>query len=154
MLLDFCNLIVIFDDDHYSNSDYDFIDGQHRELIRKVLINNGWTARSSRVFIKDDFELMFPRPSGTLGQDSSDTFIKEIDEKRYIFVTPTQAVLAAMNLGIWDQEAFVKLCRKFPINTEKVRQWKKEYGVDVPTHAELNELYELQKADFLKKIRK
>jgi hypothetical protein len=146
------NLICLFDDDYYSNIDYDFVSNQHRTVLRAHLIGKGWNPKSSRIFTKDSIEVVFPKPTGVLGTDPSDSVAAEMKTNRYIFCTPSQALLIMAKTNRWDQNLAQQMIKDCPANVDKVYQWMKEYKLVTPTKAQLSELKKFQSESFNKKV--
>lgn len=145
-------LICLYDDDLYSNIDYDFVSNKDREIIRLILKNLSWKQKSGRVFVKESFQLTFPRPSPTLGADPSDPVVSELNKNTYVFCTPTQALLTMSRKGSWNQDTAKKMIDKCPANIDKIYQWLKEYNMTVPSKENLEELKKIQRISFDKKV--
>ena len=110
-------LISIFDDEHYSNSDYDILEPTVRADIRRALQNNSWKEKGSRCFKKNDVEVRFPAPSHTLGCNPADKVLESLgDERVFCIVTPTQALLSSIALDEWSFEKAKKLVHHQPAN--------------------------------------
>lgn len=150
--LESLNLICLYDDDYYSNIDYDFVSNQHRSLLRVILIKLGWSAKSSRIFSKGEHEVLFPKPTGVLGTDPSDSVSSEFKENRFIFSTPSQAFLIMAKSDKWDQSKACDMVLKCPANIDKVYQWMKEYRLTAPTKEQLAEIKTIQAQEFQKKV--
>ena len=145
-------LICLYDDDNYSNIDYDFVSNQHRSFLRSILLNNGWKSKSSRLFIKDNFEVLFPKPTAVLGTDPSDAVSKEMKKDRYIFCTSSQAFLIMAKKGKWDHQRACEIVKNCPANIDKVYQWMNEYKLTSPSKEQLTEIKKIQTEGFKKKV--
>lgn len=113
-------LISVFDDEHYSNSDYDIVDPGMRSKIRDALLAENWSASGSKVFRKEEFKLVFPEPSHTLGANPADRVLEAIGDKTFLMVTPTQALLVSAYKSLWDLEESKKLVFYQPANLSKI----------------------------------
>lgn len=148
-------LVCLYDDDIYSNIDYDFVSNQHRSLIRRALLQEKWEELSSRSYQKNGFYLTLPKASSTLGTDPSDVILEELNrttEDSFVFCTPTQSLLVMLKQDLWDQNLAKEMIQKCPANIDKIYQWMKEYGSLKPTKAQLEELKKIQRANFDKKV--
>ena len=141
-------LISIFDDEHYSNSDYDILGPTVRADIRRVLIADGWKASGSKVFTKVDYTIKFPAPSHTLGCNPADKVVESIEGGGFCIVTPTQALLVAVLLREWDLENAKALVLHHPANLSKIWNWiLNEKSVHVP-RSDIAALKVVQKQGF------
>jgi len=116
-------LISIFDDEHFSNSDYDILDPVVRADVRRVLLAEGWTSKGSKVFEKNNFRVAFPSPSHTLGCNPADKILESLSDNTYCVVTPTQALLTSIALNVWDVEKAKSLVLHHPANLSKIWNW-------------------------------
>lgn len=146
-------LISFYDDEIYSNIDYDVLDGSLREKVRRLLLAEDWVNKGSREFSKDTHKCRFPKPSGTLGTSPSDVVLDE--RKRapgsYIFVTPTQALLVQIATNTWDLRKSLELVKHQPANLDKVIQWQSEMGLNHIKKQGLEELRALQEEGIKKR---
>jgi hypothetical protein len=141
-------LISIFDDEHYSNSDYDILDPNVRADVRRVLIADEWSSKSSKVFEKNGVQIKFPSPSHTLGCNPADKILESLEEGAFCIVTPTQALLASISLNKWEFEKAQKLVVYHPANLSKIWNWiSNEQSVHVPRE-DIAALKVIQKAGF------
>lgn len=141
-------LISIFDDEHYSNSDYDIVDPAARAKVRDALLSEGWSPSGSKVFTKEDFKVVFPEPSHTLGGNPADRVLEAIKNKHLLIVTPTQALLVSAYQNAWDLKIAEKLVFYQPANLSKI--WNLVQN-DVSLNIERNDivyLKEVQKKGF------
>ena len=126
-------MISLFDDTQFFNIDYDIIPGPERNQIYQALTNNGWTAKSSRIFEKDSFRCGFARPSHTLGANPATNVVSSKAEFDCQFVTPTQALLFMEMEGQWNNELAYRLVFEQPANLDKMFQWlneeKRDYNI-------------------------
>ncbi len=152
--------VSLFDDDYYSNIDYDFVSNNFRSLIRVILKKEGFLEKTSRRFIQTSNEidaenkltLSFPKPPHTLGADPSDNVIEELKKSDFVFATPTQTLLVMAKNNVWSQETALKLIEKCPANIDKIFQWLNELNLLAPTKEQLSELKTLQEKNFKKKV--
>ncbi len=145
-------MISLYDDDWYSNSDYDILGSDERKFIRAHLLEDGWSTKGSRYFYKDDFSCAFPKPSHTLGGNPANKVFDELGDDKFVFVTPTQALLVLAAIDEWDQEKIKHLVNEQPANLDKVWQWVKEEFLESVEFKQIHELKELQLKNFAKKI--
>lgn len=144
----FKGLISIFDDEHYSNSDYDILDPTVRADVRRVLLAEGWEASGSKIFKKNQVQIEFPSPSHTLGCNPADKILESIKENTFCIVTPTQALLVSISLNKWDFERAKSLVLYHPANLSKIWNWaSNEQSVHVPRE-DIAALKEIQKEGF------
>lgn len=120
-------IVSLFDDDFYTQVDFDIIDGKTRKIVRECLINSNWNALGSRYFISPcNKTFFFAKPSHTLGCNPADKLNESLKEGEFIFATPTQAILLLLkheytvNL---DEDWAIKFLHHHPVNTQKVYQW-------------------------------
>lgn len=164
--------ICLFDDDYYSNIDYDFVSNKFRSLIRIVLKSEGFLEKSSRTFIGDFKEeyteilefkknqnitnnkitISFAKPPHTLGADPSSNIFEELNKNSLVFSTPTQTLLIMAKNGSWSQDTAKNLIKQCPANIDKIYQWLRELGIKTPTKKQLSELKALQEKSFKKKV--
>lgn len=145
-------LISLYDDDWYSNSDYDMVGADDRKMIREFLLSKGWTPKGSRYFTKEGVTCAFPKPSHTLGCNPSDKVFDEISHNTVVFVTPTQALLVLAAVDKWDQEKVKMLISEQPANLDKAWQWIKEESLSGVNFKQIEELKEIQLKNFALKL--
>jgi hypothetical protein len=113
-------LISIFDDEHYSNSDYDIVDPAARAKVRDTLLSESWKPSGSKVFSKEDVKVVFPEPSHTLGGNPADRVLEAIKDNHLLIVTPTQALLVSACQNSWNLKVAEKLVFYQPANLSKI----------------------------------
>ena len=122
-------VIVLFDDDEFSQIDFDIIDVKTRSRLLKVFEKNKFTIKNARTFISSKGkEYRFAKPSHTLGCNPADKLMETLSNSAATFCTPTQALLAMAALEdpmLLDESFVEEFLSQLPVNVAKVRQWIK-----------------------------
>ncbi len=120
-------LISLFDDDFYTQADFDIIDGKTRSMLTALLKKSGYKAKGSRHFLSEGGEnFFFAKPSHTLGCNPSDKVLEAFKEGSFIFCTPTQALLVLMACGERVEADFLQsFLYRHPVNVKKLLQWQR-----------------------------
>ena len=138
-------LVSIYDDEHFSNSDYDIIEPGVRSDIRRVLLADGWTAKGSKAYSNKGVQIKFPAPSHTLGCNPADKVLEAVGDDVICIVTPTQALLSSIALKRWSFKRAEKLVEHHPANLSKIWNWilNEQQDLDV-TRDQIASLKEVQ----------
>lgn len=119
--------IVLFDDDEFSQIDFDIIDVKTRSKLLSAFEKKKFTIKNSRTFISSKGrEYRLAKPSHTLGCNPADKLIETLSHDAATFCTPTQAILAMAALDdpkVLDEEFVKDFLSQLPVNVAKVRQW-------------------------------
>jgi hypothetical protein len=120
-------LISLFDDDFYTQADFDIVDGKTRSMLTALLKKAGYKNKGSRHFISDRGEsFFFTKPSHTLGCNPSDKVLEAFKDNTFIFCTPTQALLVLMAKREDLNLEFLKnFLYRHPVNVKKLLQWQR-----------------------------
>ena len=124
-------LINLYDNDHYSQNDFDVIDGQTRELISKKFMQAGWRQKGSRYLESPDTRIAFSKPSHTLGSNPGDKVLEEFKRgEKFVFSTPTQSLLvmaqyAKSEKELWNDFEMLDFLSTTPVNLQMLFFWLK-----------------------------
>lgn len=118
-------IISLYDDDFYTQIDFDIIDGKTRSLVSAILKKIGYDSKGSRHFVSPDKEaFFFSKPSHTLGCNPADKVKEAMTKPGFYFATPTQTVLLLLALSYKLQpEQLTHYLYRHPINIKKLFQW-------------------------------
>jgi hypothetical protein len=122
-------LINLFDNDHYSQNDFDVIDSKTRDFIKKRYLQEGWQNKGARHFYKKDQLVSFAKPSHTLGSNPNTKILEEINRgSQAIFCTPTQTLLVLAELhgdnqSFWTTFSLMGFLEHTPANLQTFFQW-------------------------------
>lgn len=118
-------LISLFDDDFYTQADFDIIDGKTRSLMTALFKKIGMKAKGSRHFLSEDNKsFILAKPSHTLGCNPADKVLEAFSPNTFLFCTPTQALLCLLGCGEKLEEDFLKeFLYRQPVNVKKLFQW-------------------------------
>ncbi|MEM7355903.1 MAG: hypothetical protein AAF657_34120 [Acidobacteriota bacterium] len=132
-------LLSIFDDDEYENYDFDVVSPRRRLRIGKILTADGFRqASGSRIESPNGgAPILFPKP-GILGSDPSRPAADLLARGGgIIVVTPTQALLLYLHrfgpeTASTDEPELTRLVWEQPANLDKVHEWARAAGHEVP----------------------
>lgn len=118
-------LISLFDDEFFTQADFDIIDGKTRSMMTALLKKSGYDLKGSRHFIaKDGKNFYLAKPSHTLGCNPADKVMEAFSEGSFLFCTPTQALLVLLACGEKLEDQFLKdFLHRQPVNVKKLFQW-------------------------------
>jgi|GEM_PF-3503829 len=121
-------IVSLYDDDFYTQIDFDIIDGKTRSLITAILKKVGYDSYGSRHFISPEKEsFFFPKPSHTLGCNPADKVKEGMNRPGFYFTTPTQALLLLLSLSFELQpKQLTHFLHHQPVNIKKLFQWAGE----------------------------
>lgn len=128
-------LINIYDNDFYSQNDFDIIDGNSRELIVGHYQKEDWVLKGARRLEKNSKILKFAKPSHALGSNPSQNIIYELGTKNtFVFSTPTQSLLVMAEVYrnddlFWESFDLMSFLENTPANLRCVFQWLKQDGI-------------------------
>lgn len=154
-------LISLFDDDFYTQADFDIIDGKTRSMMTALFKKSGMKAKGSRHFIGLNGEnFLLAKPSHTLGCNPADKVIEAFSPNSFIFCTPTQALLILLACEETLDNQFIKdFLYRQPVNVKKLLQWVEHDGLSwgsKPRERDLAEICEegikLRKSGKLEKL--
>ena len=153
-------LINLFDNDHYSQNDFDVIDSYTRNLLLVSYKAAGWSLKGARCFFNGEYSVNLAKPSHTLGANPSQKVLEEFDRgHKVVFSTPTQTLLILAHYyrtheAFWKGFDIYSFLEKTPANLQAFFYWMRQDDLQKGFCYSLDELMDANERVLKSKINK